>query len=139
MFHRPIDILRVIERLDLIGLAFFFMGVLLVYFLIIGTHILLLDEGGVGEHERTQVASRRSAVDIALETFFDHIRDEPRVVYMRMGEHDTIECRRIETEVAVFCVRLHAFSLIHPAIQEDRVTRIGRDQMFASRHFARCA
>ena len=48
MAHGAIDIVLIIERFDLIGLPFLLMRVLSVDLFIIGAHILLLDEGGVG-------------------------------------------------------------------------------------------
>ena len=47
MPHRLIDIFLVIERIDLVFLAFLLMRMLFVYLLVIGTHILLLDKSGV--------------------------------------------------------------------------------------------
>ena len=51
MAHGFIDVMLGIERLDEVFLAFLFMRVLAVDLLVIGSHILLLDEGGVGEHK----------------------------------------------------------------------------------------
>ena len=139
MFHRPIDIVLGVERLHFVFLTLLLMRVLLVNLLVIRAHILLLNKRRIGKHERAQVARRRGTIDIAFETHLYNIRNQSRVVNMCMAEYDAVQFGRVETQVAVRRIGLHSFSLIHTAIQQNRVSRISRDQVLTSRHLARSA
>ena len=61
------------------------------------------------------------------------------MIDMRMGEHDTIEFLGIKSQIAVGCIGLHSFTLVHTAIQKNGMSRIGSNQMFTSRYFASSA
>ena len=52
MLHRAVDVVLIIERFDEVFLAFLLMRVLAVNFLVVHTYVLLLNERGVGEHQR---------------------------------------------------------------------------------------
>ncbi len=58
------------------------------------------------------------------------------MVNMGMRENDAIEFGGIEAQIAVRCIGLHSFSLVHTTIEEDRMSGIGSNQMFATRYFA---
>ena len=51
---------------------------------------------------------------------------------MGMGKDDEIYLARIETEVAVCRVGLHAFALIHAAVEQDTHAAVGGDKVFAA-------
>ena len=137
--HGFVDIVLGIERLDLIGLAFLLMRVLLVDLLIVHAHILFLNERRVREHKCTEVPRSRRTIDIAFESQLNDIRNETGMVNMRMRKDDAVQRLGIKTEVSVVCVRFHALTLIHTAIEQDGMARIGRDKMLTTRYFARCA
>ena len=137
MVHGAVDILLVVERLYLVFLTFLLMGILAVDLLVEGTHILLLDERGVGEHECTQVTRGRRTIDIALEAHLDDIRNQSGMVDMGMREDDTVELSRIEAEVSVGGIGLHTFTLVHSAVEENSVSGIGGDKVLAARYFTR--
>ena len=59
------------------------------------------------------------------------------MVDMRMGKHYAVQFSRVKTQVSVGSIRLHTFTLVHTAVQEDRMPRIGCDQMLAACHFTR--
>ena len=134
--HRAVHIVLVIEGFYLVPFTFLLVRILPVDLLVVHANILLLNERRIGEHQGAQIARSRRAVDIALETHLHYVRDQPRMVDMRMAQHNAIQLRRIKTQVPVRRVRLHTFTLIHTAVQQDCMTRIGCDQMLASRHLA---
>lgn len=136
MLHGAVDVVLAIEGFDEVFLTFLLMRVLAVDLLIIHTHILLLDERRIGKHERTEITRSRCTIDITLKAHFDDIGYQAGMVDMRMAEHDAVNRRRIETEVPIGGICLHAFTLIHTAVQKNGVSRIGGNQMFASRHLA---
>ena len=139
MPHHLLHLTLGVQRFDLIGLALFLMRVLAVDLLVIRTDILLLNKSRVGKHECTEIARCRRAVYIPAETHFVDIRDESRMIDMRMGEHDTIEFLGIKSQIAVGCIGLHSFTLVHTAIQKNGMSRIGSNQMFTARYFASSA
>ena len=51
---------------------------------------------------------------------------------MGMGENDEIYLPRVETKVAVRRVGLHAFALIHAAVEQYTHTAVGGDKVFAA-------
>ena len=134
MLHRLIHIHLRIERFDEVFLAFLLMRMLLVDLLVVRPHILLLNERRIGEHEGAQVARGWRTVDVALEAHFDDIGNEPGMVDMGMRKHNAIQRSRIKAQVSVGGIGLHAFTLVHTAIEENSVTGIGGDQMLATRH-----
>ena len=90
MAHGFIDIVLRIEGFDEVFLPFLLMRMLAVDLLVVGAHILLLNESGVGEHKRTEVARRRRTIYIPAEAHFVDIGDESGMVDMRMAEHNAV-------------------------------------------------
>ncbi len=136
MAHSPLHIVLIIKRFDLVFLALLLMRMLAVDLLVVRADILLLYKSGVGQHERTEVTRGGRTIDVSAEAEFVDIRNQPGMVDMRMRKNHTIKRFRVEAQVPVGGIGLHAFALIHTAIQENRVSGIGGNKMFASRHFA---
>ena len=117
MLHSPIDVLLVIQRLHFVFLSFLLMRILTVNLLVIHAHVLLLNKGRVGKHKRTEVTCSRGAIYIALETHFDDVRNQTRVVYVGVAEYHAIQFGGVESQIAIGGIRLQAFTLIHTTIQ----------------------
>ena len=58
---------------------------------------------------------------------------------MGMGKDNAVQGSRVESQITVVRVGLHTFTLVHAAIQEDRMAGIGGDQVLTTRHLACCA
>ena len=128
-FHRVLHMVGVVERRDLRLME-------AVHLLVVPLDILRLDKGRILQHECTEVARGRRAVDIAAESLSPEIGNQTAVVNVRVGEDDTIDLLRIETQVAVVALRFLTLTLIQTAVQQDAFARTGRDKMLATGYFA---
>ena len=61
------------------------------------------------------------------------------MVNVGMGQDNMVEFGGIEHQLAVQFVGLETFALEHAAIEQNGLAAFCRDEMFAARHFARCA
>ena len=110
MFHHSVHLLQIVQR-------FGFGLVELVHLLVVPAYILRLDIGGIRQHDGAQVTRCGRTIYITAKTEFVDVRQQSRVVDMRMAEHDAVQRFGIKTQIAVGGIGLHTFTLIHTAIQ----------------------
>ena len=82
--------------------------------------VVLLDAGGVRQHDLAKVARGVRAVHIPLEPLLHQIGKVPGMVDVRMGKNHHVHiCRRKIRKILVDVPRFLAPALIHAAIQKN--------------------
>ena len=80
--------------------------------------VLLLDVRGIGEHDRAEVARRRGCPDRLVVAAADEKGQAPRVIDVRVREHDRVDLVHRYRERAVLLVAGEAAPLEHPAVEQ---------------------
>ena len=82
--------------------------------------VLLLDVGGIREHDSGKVTCRSRAVDRIGVAVPSEERQPAGMIDVCVGEHHGVDFTNVNGQHTVFCPRLAAPPLKHPAVQQDR-------------------
>jgi hypothetical protein len=74
----------------------------------------------------------------AFETKLGNIGDQSGMINVGMTENEVIDVPGTKTQVAIHSISVHAFALVHTAIEQYFFSIIKRYQVFAACHFAGC-
>ena len=113
LLHDVLRVLNGVVRLDHLGtaahgLAVFPLG------------LLLLNVGGILQHDGAEVAGRIGGIDGAAVAVFVQVRDAARVVDVRMGQQQCLIGAGRAGQVGVL---IHVAALLHAAVDQKAVSR----------------